>query len=46
MPAGEQAMHCALKKKHFVVTVQFDNIKTKNRPKKSKYKTQAKPLKF
>ena len=42
MPVGELAMHYALnKKKHFAVTVQLDDIKAKNRPTKSKYKTQA-----
>ena len=39
-------MHYALKITFFAVTVQLDNIKAKNRPKKSKYETQAIPLKF
>ena len=33
MPIGDLAMHYALKKTHFTVTVQLDNIKTKKRPK-------------
>ena len=38
MPIGELAMHYVLKKTHFAVTVQLDNIKAKKKKKKKSSK--------